>query len=108
MKRIALVGGSNTFSEFISLAFDGEIVKFATMEEAGDAALSCEYEAIIIIAPEGELIPMPSLEGLKTYTKLWNRGQRVYAELCDVQDSHLASLFGMRVYGAENKITRWI
>ena len=47
---------------------------------------------------------MPSLEGLKIYTELWNAGQRVYAELCDLQDSHLASLFGVRVYGAERAI----
>ena len=104
MKKIALVGGSDIFCEFLSLAFDGEIVKFTDMEMAGNAALSTKYEAIIIIAPRGELIPMPSLEGLKNYTKLWNGGQRVYAELCDLQDSHLASLFGVRVYGTERAI----
>lgn len=104
MKKIALVGGSDAFSEFLANAFDGETVKFADMEEAGKSALSTPYEAIIIIAPEGELIPMPTLEGLKTYTKLWNVGQKVYAELCDVQDSHLASLFGVRAYGRERAI----
>ena len=104
MKRIALVGGATAFSEFLALAFDGEIVEFADMETAGCAALSDQYEAIIIIARKNELIPMPSLDGLKTYTKLWNRGQKVYAELCDLQDSHLASLFGVRVYGAERAI----
>ena len=104
MKKIALVGGNNAFSEFLSLAFDGEIVKFNSMEDAGRAALSDKYEAIMMIAPPGELIPMPSLDGLKTYTKLWNGGQKVYAELSDLQDSHLASLFGVRVYGAERAI----
>ena len=104
MKRIALVGGSGVFCEFLSAAFDGEIVRFADMESAGRAALLEPYEAIIIIAAPGELIPMPSLEGLKIYTKLWNAGQRVYAELCDLQDSHLASLFGVRVYGAERAV----
>lgn len=104
MKRIALVGGSGAFWDFISDAFDGEIVKFNNMEDAGYAALSDSYEAIIIIAPKGELIPMPSLDGLKAYTRLWNAGQKVYAELCDLQDSHLASLFGVRVYGAERTI----
>ena len=104
MKRIALVGGSAEFCEFLSRAFDGEIVKFNDMEEAGRAALCELYEAIIVIAEPGELIPMPTLEGLKIYTKLWNAGQRVYAELCDLQDSHLASLFGVRVYGRERAI----
>lgn len=104
MKKIALIGGSLAFSEFLSCAFDGEIVKFADMEDAGRAALSDTYEAIFIIAAPGELIPMPSLEGLKIYTRLWNAGQKVYAELCDLQDSHLASLFGVRIYGAERAI----
>ena len=104
MKKIALVGGSDAFFEFLSLAFDGEIVKCNDMESAGRAALSDKYEAIIIIATPGKLIPMPSLDGLRTYTKLWNAGQKVYAELCDLQDSHLASLFGVRVYGAERTI----
>ena len=104
MKKIALVGESDIFYEFLSRAFDGEIVKFTDMEMAGNAALSTKYEAIIIIAPRGELIPMPSLDGLKNYTKLWNAGQRVYVELCDLQDSHLASLFGVRVYGAERAV----
>lgn len=104
MKRIALVGGSAAFCDFLSAAFDGEIVKFSDMEDAGRAALADKYEAIIIIAERGELIPMPSLEGLKIYTRLRNAGQKVYAELCDIQDSHLASLFGVRVYGAERAI----
>ena len=104
MKKIALVGGSNAFSEFLSLAFDGEIVKFNCMEDAGRAALLDKYEAIMIIAAPGKLIPMPSLDGLRTYTKLWNAGQKVYLELCDLQDSHLASLFGARVYGTERAI----
>ncbi len=104
MKRIALVGGSAAFVEFLGGAFDGEIVKFTDMESAGRAALESSYEAVIIIAEPGELIPMPSPEGLKIYTKLWNAGQRVYAELCDLQDSHLASLFGVRVYGRERAI----
>ena len=104
MKKIALIGGSTAFFEFLSCAFDGEIVKFSNMEDAGRAALADSYEAIFIIATPGELIPMPSLEGLKNYTKLWNAGQKVYAELCDLQDSHLASLFGVRIYGAERAI----
>ena len=104
MKRLALVGDSDRFYEFLSLAFDGEIVKFDNMESAALAALDEQYEAIIAIAPEGKLLPMPSLDGLKAYTMLSNKGQKVYAELCDVQDSHLASLFGARVYGAERAI----
>ena len=104
MKKIALVGGSDIFCEFLSDAFDGEVVKFTDMEKAGCAALSTKYEAIIIIAPHGELIQMPSLDALKNYTMLWNEGQKVYLELCDLQDSHLASLFGVRVYGAERAI----
>ena len=104
MKRIALVGGSAAFAEFLGGAFDGEIVSFGDMESAGQAALCEPYEAIFVIAAAGELIPMPTLEGLKIYTELWNAGQRVYAELCDLQDSHLASLFGVRVYGAERAI----
>ena len=104
MKKLALVGGSTAFSKFLHAAFDGEIVIFSDMEQAARAALATPYEAIIAIAPEGALLPMPTLEGLKSYTKLWNAGQKVYAELCDVQDSHLASLFGVRVYGAERAI----
>ena len=104
MKKIAIVGGGDNFLNFLYTAFDGEIEKFENMEEAGRAALSSKYEAIIIIAPKGELIPMPSLDGLQIYTNLWNAGQKVYAELCDVQDSHLASLFGVRVYGAERAV----
>ena len=104
MKKIALVGGSGNFCELLSCAFDGEIVKFADMEEAGRAAIDDRYEAIIVIPEVGEMIPVPSFEGLKTYTRLWNEGQKVYAELCDLQDSHLASLFGVRVYGAERAI----
>ena len=104
MKKIALVGGAGNFVEFLARAFDGEIVRFDDMESAGRAALSEPYEAIVVIPAPGELIPMPSLEGLKIYTELWNAGQRVYAELCDLQDSHLASLFGVRVYGAERAI----
>ena len=104
MKRLALVGGNSAFSKFLNAAFDGEIVVFQDMEQAARAALATPYEAIIAIAPRGGLLPMPSLEGLKSYTKLWNAGQKVYAELCDVQDSHLASLFGVRVYGAERAI----
>lgn len=104
MKKIALVGGQSTFTKFLSLAFDGEIVKFENMQDAAKAALAQPYEAIFAIAAPGELLPMPSLEGLKNYTKLWNNGQKVYAELCDLQDSHLASLFGMRIYGAERAV----
>ena len=104
MKKIALVGGTHAFLEFISYAFDGEVVKYGNMEDAGRAALTDTYEAVIIIAAPGELVPMPSLEGLRTYTQLSNAGQKVYLELCDLQDSHLASLFGVRVYGAERAI----
>lgn len=104
MKKLAIVGGSEIFRKFLSIAFSGEIVKFQNIEEAGKAALSDSYEAIFAIASPGELISMPSLEGLKMYTKLWNSGQKVYAELCDLQDSHFASLFGLRVYGAERAI----
>ena len=104
MKKIALVGGSDNFLRFIEAAFDGEIIKYKDMEEAGLAALSDSYEAILAIAAPGELLPMPSPEGLKAYTRLWNAGQKVYLELCDLQDSHLASLFGVHVYGAERAI----
>ncbi len=38
MKKLALVGGSAAFSAFLSAAFDGEIVKFSDMEDAGLAA----------------------------------------------------------------------
>ena len=104
MKKIALVGGSAKFCEFLSCAFDGEIERFADMEKAGLAAISDSYDAIVAIAAPGSLLPMPSLSGLKVLTQLWNNGQKVYAELCDLQDSHLASLFGVRVYGAERAI----
>ena len=104
MKKLALIGGSSTFYKFISLAFDGEIEKYESIDAAAFAALDTPYEAIVAIAEPGKLLPMPSLEALKALTQLWNKGQRVYAELCDVQDSHLASLFGARVYGAERAL----
>lgn len=104
MKKLALVGGSSAFSGFLAAAFDGEIVKYKGMEEAGRAALSEPHEAVLLIAPPGEPLPAPSLEGLKIYSGLWNRGQKVYAELFDTQDGPLASLFGVRIYGAERAI----
>ena len=90
MKKLALVGGSSAFSGFLAAAFDGEIVKYKGMEEAGRAALSEPHEAVLLIAPPGEPLPAPSLEGLKIYSGLWNRGQKVYAELFDTQDGPLA------------------
>ena len=104
MKKLALVGGSTAFYTFLSAAFDGEIVKFSDMEDAGRAALDQPYEAIIAIAAPGKLLPMLSLEGLKIYTKLWNAGQKVYVELCDLQDGLLATIFRARIYGAERAI----
>ena len=104
MKRLALVGGTAAFSDFLSSAFRGEIVRFADMEEAGRAALASPYEAILALAAPGALLPPLTLEGLRIYTSLWNRGQKVYAELCDLQDGHLSTLFGVRVYGAERAV----
>ncbi|MBO5652609.1 MAG: hypothetical protein J6S44_00160, partial [Clostridia bacterium] len=77
---------------------------FSSMEEAGRAALRETYEAILILSRPKELHLGLSPEGLKNYSHLWNRGQKVYLEMSDLQDAQEASLFGIRIYGAERAV----
>jgi len=103
-KKLALVGGNLSFGSFLENAFSGEIIRFQTMEEAGSAALREPYDAIIIPAEPEKIHEPLSLDGLKTYTALWNRGQKVYLEMYDLQDAFLSNLFGIRIYGTERNV----
>ncbi|MBO5754932.1 MAG: hypothetical protein J6R89_02610 [Clostridia bacterium] len=103
-KKLALVSGKTPFCRFVETAFSGEVVYFSSMEEAGRAALNEPYEAILIPSRPKELHSGLSPEGLKNYSHLWNRGQKVYLEMSDLQDAQEASLFGIRIYGAERAI----
>ena len=104
MKKIALVSDNNLFCKFLEESFSGEIVNFPNMEDAGNAALNEPFEAIVVTARTGEILTPLSLEGQKTYAKLWEKGQKVYAEMYDLQDSFLSTLFGFRVYGRERAV----
>lgn len=94
MNRIAYVGQKNDFFRFLQTAYDGKFLQYATLEAAGTDTLAKKYDAVIAVAPENELLPSLSYEGMQCYAELRKLGIPVYAEMYDAGDYNSAMLFG--------------
>ena len=95
MKTIAYVGPKNEFYRFLQTVFQGTILQFATLEEAGAETLACGYDAVIGVAPEHTLLPSLGYAAMECYAQLRKKGVPVYAEMYDAGDYNSAMLFGM-------------
>lgn len=94
MKTIAYVGQKNDFFRFLQTAYNGEILEYPTLEAAGAEALAGRCAAVVGVAPEYELLPSLSYEGMQCYAELRKQNIPVYVEMYDSGDYNSAMLFG--------------
>ena len=78
MKKLAFVGKTNDFYNFLSKSFSGEIVCFDDMESAGTAALDDDYVSLVAISERNTLLPPLTYKAMETYASLQRASKKVY------------------------------